>query len=849
MITPLPIVPHIPDIVNALVDHGRAVVTAEPGAGKTTWVPVALLDEPFLQKKKIFILEPRRLATRMAAYRMAALLGQSIGQTIGYQIRHERRMGPDTRIVVMTEGVFTRIIQNDPALSDAGLVIFDEFHERSIHTDLGLALCLEAAEVFRDDLKLMVMSATINQEDVSRIMGGVPVIKSDGVSHAVQTVYAPQKRLFGSGRFGEKACAAKVVTALQCHGGDILVFLPGVGEIRQVYRLLSDMISDKTVVVRPLYGNLSKEEQDAAILPSRPGTRKVVLATSIAETSLTIQGVRVVIDSGFMRVPRYDSGRAMERLKTLPVSKASADQRKGRAGRLGPGICYRMWSEAEQGLHPDFNTPEILQADLTSFCLELGLWGAVRPETLSWLNAPPKGAMTQAKNALSAMGAFDNEGRITAHGRELAGTGLHPRIGHMVVTAREKGMGTLACLIAGCLGEKDLFSDRETMRLSDIRLRLSVLLDLRQGAPVNREYGPINRGVVRTILKNAEKLERALDTKPSDICLDDAGTVLAFAYPERIAMAVPNTHGEYKMASGTAVFLLPDDPLSLESMIVCVDLDGNKTRSRIFSAVPYDMETLKRDFATTIKNRTIIGWNEKNQAVTAEKRESYGEVVLSSRPVINPDPEAVMDILISRIREKGLHVLPWTATLSNFRFRAVFLRSMEKDEDFPDLSDDALKDSLDLWLRPFLAGIRSFAQLKAIDLKSALTCMVSWDQKRKLDEHVPTHLVVPSGSRIPLDYEGVNSGLATSPVLSVRLQEMFGCMETPRILGGRVPVTVQLLSPAGRVMQVTRDLSSFWHNTYAQVKKDLKGRYPKHYWPDDPLTAIATAKTKKQMDR
>ncbi len=848
----LPIFEHIPAVRKALEEKGRAVVAAAPGAGKTTGIPLALLDEPFLKDKKILMLEPRRLATRMAAARMAELLGEPLGKTVGYQIRNERVAGPGCRIMVMTEGILTRKIQNDPELDGVGLVIFDEFHERNIQTDLGLALCLDIAGSLRPDLKILVMSATVDTDSVAGLLGQAPVICSEGVCYPVETIYRKWKAPERSSAVNVKDCAAQVVKALEHHDGDILVFLPGAGEIRALNDLLSGMVNGAFVRVHPLYGNLDKKEQDAAVRPSETGFRKVVLATSIAETSLTIEGVTVVIDSGFMRVPRYYSGSSMGRLETWPVSRASADQRRGRAGRLAPGVCYRMWAEEDNALHPEFNTPEILQADLTGLVLELALWGVREPDTLSWLDSPPYGPYVQAQDHLKKIGAVDGGGRITAHGKSLSALGLHPRWGHMLVSAKKMGMGSLACHLASLIGERDfiLSSDRE--RPSDVRLRLAVLRGAKNGEITGDEETrglAVNRGTVTQVLRNAEKLERDLGITPSTIEPENAGRLLAWAYPERIAMAVKGAHGVFKMASGSAVYVSESDPLSLESMIICVDLDGRRTRAKVFLAAPYSMELIEDDFSHAITRSQVLEWDSGSRSVLSVIRQSYENLVLRSEISDHADPQAVRVLMMDRIRKEGLDVLPWTPSLLDLRARALFVRHASASEDFPDLGEQALESSLERWLEPFLDGVRSFNQLKKIDLTSAVMNLLSWDARKKLDELAPTHLTVPSGSRIPLDYRVVDNKLHTSPVLNVRLQEMFGCLETPRVAGGRVPVTVQLLSPAGRVMQVTKDLASFWKNTYEQVKKDLKGRYPKHYWPDDPYSATATSRTKKHMDK
>ena len=843
----LPIEPHIPDIIAALGTHGKAVVVAEPGAGKTTRIPLALLEHCSFSGKNIVMLEPRRLAARMAAARMADLLGEPVGETVGYQIRNERVIGSRTRIHVITEGILTRRIQHDPELCDTGLVIFDEFHERNIHSDLGLALCLEISEVFRKDLNILVMSATMEAEAVSRLLADAPVIKSQGKSFPVTTLYQKRKRSDQNRGFNEKDCASVTMKALEQHQGDILVFLPGAGEIRKISSILGSTIVDPNVSIHSLYGNLDKKDQDAAIQPSKPGTRKIVLATSIAETSLTIEGVCIVIDSGFMRVPRYYPGYAMGRLETLPVSKASADQRRGRAGRLGPGVCYRLWAEEDHVLHPAYNTPEIYHADLTALALELALWGVRDIHDLKWLDVPPAGAYEQALNVLSMLGAIDGSGHITGHGKKLSNLGMHPRLGHMLVKAKDKGQGSLACLIAALLSERDFLVERDTKKQTDIRLRLSVLHDYLMGKKHEIKDTVIHKHLVFTIVSNAKKYEKDLGIKPSSFCVDDAGVLLSYAYPERVAMAKKGVFGSFKLATGPSVYFSDTDSLCSESMVVCADLDGQRKNSRIYLAAPYAMTNLENDFGHIIKKSETLRWDEPSKSVVSQISYSYDQLVLYSRAGSMEDKEAVSGLMIRYIREQGLQILLWTRDLKNIKARAFFLGSLGMLNDFPDLGDDALEKNLEQWLKPFLSNVRSLAHLKKMDLSTAFMSLLTWNQKKQLDTMAPTHVVVPSGSRLQLDYEPVENKLKKSPVLSVRLQEMFGCATTPRIAGGKIPLTLHLLSPAGRIMQVTQDLESFWENTYEQVKKDLKGRYPKHYWPDNPLCAMPTSRTRKKM--
>jgi ATP-dependent helicase HrpB len=838
----LPIESVMPDIRKALAGHGCAVVEAAPGAGKTTLVPLRLLDEPWLAGKSIVILEPRRLAARMAAARMADLLGESVGKTVGYQIKNDRKISAQTRIHVLTEGILTRRIQSDPQLDGTGLVIFDEFHERNLVSDLGLALCLEIREALRQDLGILVMSATLDSEPVARMINQAPLIRCEGRQFPVETIYLKRKPQ----DFIESTCTACVFEALSQHEGDILVFLPGVGEIRRVQAQIEARLDDHRISVHPLYGNLDKKDQDAAIRPSPPDKRKIVLATSIAETSLTIEGVRIVIDSGLMRTPRYFSGTGMSRLETLPVSRAGADQRRGRAGRLGPGICYRLWVEAETALHPEFSSPEILNSDLTSLVLELAVWGVQRPDQLKWLDLPPQGTFDQARELLIRLGALHSDQTISTHGKTLAALGLHPRLAHMLVEGKAQGKGTLACLTASLLQEGDILPGNDPFRSTDIRDRLSILTAFRQNAMEKGFRLPVNVGRCRSIVQNARVLEQRLDLRPDSVNVDDAGSVLALAYPERIALGDGRTPGTFKLASGMAAGLPDGDLLGREPMIVCADMDGNRTRSRIYLAAPVDRSWFEEMFNNRIEQNERVIWD--GHAVVSIRRKTYGRLVLSERMEPCTDDDRVLELMISLIREKGLDFLPWTRHLRELRERIRFLRQVDGFGDLPDVDDAALIDQLDTWLSPFLVGIRSLAQLKRLDLSQPFFSLLSWKQRQLIDDQAPTHLTVPSGSRIPLAY-GIGQDRSGSPVLSVRLQEMFGLTETPRIAGGRVPVTVHLLSPSGRPVQVTQDLESFWKTTYDQVKKDLKGRYPRHHWPDDPLRATATHRSKKSMDR
>lgn len=861
----LPVVEVVPDLCQALAAHKRAVLQAPPGAGKTTFVPLALLDQPWLGKKKIILLEPRRLAAKACAAHMAGLLGEKPGQTIGYQIRMERCRGPHTRIEIITEGILTRRLQSDPSLEQAGLVIFDEFHERHIHSDLGLALCLEAAELFNPDLRILVMSATMDMPALSALLAHAPMILSQGKTHPVVLHYLPPRALAGQNSWFalKAACLAAVERALGGETGDILVFLPGAREIQdmaQALRALKNRGSlekpDPDLSILPLLGNLSWADQAAAIAPSRPGRRKIVLATSIAETSLTIEGVGVVVDSGLMRVPRFSPATGMSRLETISVSQASADQRQGRAGRTGPGLCYRIWSEQQSQGMAAFNRPEILSADLASLVLELAQWGVTDPQDLKWLDVPPQAAFDQARDLLIQLRALDRQGRITDHGRRILAAGIHPRLAHMILVADQKGQGLLACRLAALVGEGDIFYFKGQAHDPDVRLRLEALAGLEvqpRGPGGSGSPGPgqasqgnfpgLNEPLARAILKNAVKIGKELKIQSRGLDLDQAGRVLAFAWPERVAQKRSKQDLFYRMASGSGAFFRRVNSLSACPYLVAIHLDGNQTNAGIFLAAPYSEQALEQDFQDQIQIREKVFWDKQTKSVKAVCQTTYARLILQETSMADPSPESVLACLVQGIQQTGLSLLPWTRNLRQFQQRALFLKSRGLFTDLPDLSDAAMAETLAVWLGPFLGQVHSAAGLKQVDLTSALTSLLTWEQQQAIHTHAPTHLTVPSGSRIPLQY-GDDTGVLESPVLAVRLQEMFGLTQTPTIARGRVLVTLHLLSPAGRPVQITQDLDSFWKNTYSAVKKDLMGRYPKHYWPEDPLAARPTHRTK-----
>ncbi|HYR67602.1 MAG TPA: ATP-dependent helicase HrpB, partial [Reyranella sp.] len=756
----LPVDEALPRLKQALQSRNAAVLVAPPGAGKTTRVPLALLDAPWLGGRKIVMQEPRRLAARAAARRMAATLGEPVGETVGYRVRLDTKVGPRTRIEVVTDGLFLRLLQDDPSLDGVGCVIFDELHERGLETDLSFALVREAQTALREDLRVIAMSATLDPGPVSDRLGGAPVIESAGRMFAVDTRYLDREP---AGRI-EDAVASTVRRALAEEGGSALVFLPGVGEIRRVEERLANLGSH--VDVAPLYGDLSPADQDRAIAPAPAGRRKVVLATAIAETSLTIEGVRLVIDSGLMRMPRFSPRSGMTRLETMRVSQASADQRRGRAGRLEPGVCYRLWTEeAQRGLLP-FTPPEILDADLAPLALELALWGA-SDTTLPWLTPPPAAALATARGLLVDLGALDPSGAITAHGRAMARLGQHPRLAHLVLKGRALGQGKVAALLAAILSERDFLRLPPGQRDADLRHRVDIAL------------GGKRDGALRLIQESARRLmPRDARTETPDVSM--TGALLALAYPDRIGRRRPGTAGRYLLSGGRGAALTEGDPMANEEFLVVADLDGSAQDSRIFLAAPITAAEIEELYADRIVAEQTVHWSPRDGAVLARRRRRLGALILEDKPLGRPDRDKLRAAMLDGVRQLGLAALPWTDDLAKWRERVAFLRRL--DDSWPDLSDTNLLVSLESWLAPFLDGVSRKDHLARIDLGAALKALVSWDKQRALDRLAPTHIEVPSGSRVPVDY-----GNPAEPTLSVRLQEMFGLLDTPRLADGRVP--------------------------------------------------------------
>lgn len=813
----LPIDAVLPSLLATLEAANAAVLQAPPGTGKTTRVPLALLEADFLGTRKIVMLEPRRLAARSAARYMAALLGEEAGHTVGYRTRLDTRVSAATRIEVVTEGILSRLLQADEELQDYGVVIFDEFHERSLQADLGLALVRECQQVLREDLRVLVMSATLDAAPIARLLGDAPVLRCPGQMHPVEVRYSPPGRTPWLDHLAQVVRQAAVGES-----GSLLVFLPGEGEIKRLAERLDGGLPDD-MQLAPLYGQLAGEAQDFAIAPPPAGVRKLVLATAIAETSLTIEGVRVVIDAGFVRAPEYDPGSAMTRLVTRRLAAANAEQRKGRAGRLGPGVCIRLWSEEENSRLAPFATPEIAQADLSATVLELAQWGVHDPATMAWLDVPPAATWAQAVGLLQTLEALDKSAVITAHGRAMLGLGLPPRLAHMVLRGRERGLGDLAADLAALLSERDLFPSGYGADLHD---RLMLL----QGEP---SPGQADRGRLRLVRESARRLYQRNVSKRKAGDSEAAGLLLALAFPDRVAQRRPGGPARYVLANGRGAFLPDEDRLAREPWLVVADLDGQAREARIFLAASVTVADLEDVLSGAMAKQEFVSWDTATQSVQAREQRVLGALVLEDRPLASASPQRVRGVLMQAVREAGVAMLPWTDGLRQWQARVGRLHELEP-EAWPDVSDAALADTFGEWAGPWLDGVTRFSHLAKFPLHEALSARLDWPQQQALDRELPTHLTVPTGSRIAIDYTA-----DPCPVLAVKLQEMFGLMATPKLANGRVPLTIHLLSPAQRPVAVTQDLASFWANAYADVRRDLRGRYPRHPWPENPLTAEA----------
>jgi ATP-dependent helicase HrpB len=830
----LPVTTTLDELASALSANSAVILVAPPGAGKTTVVPLSLADSPWLGGKRIIMLEPRRVAARAAARRMSWLLNERVGTSVGFRVRNETRVGPKTRIEVVTEGVLTRMLHEDSALEDFGLVIFDEFHERTLQGDLGLALTLQTQALLREDLRILVMSATLDVDAVSRVLGGAPVVQSEGRSFPVDVKYTPART--GQGLDG--AVLMTVRRALVQHSGDILVFLPGIGEINQVARGLGAVEEAMGAAVHILHSSTPAEAQDAAISPSSDGRRKIVLASSIAETSITIDGVVVVVDSGFARAPKFSPRTGLTRLETVRVSRASAQQRAGRAGRTAPGVCFRIWNEHDQQSLPERAQPEILEADLAPLSLELAAAGVADTGVLRWINPPPAAALSTARQLLAQLQALDERGNITRHGREMSRLALHPRLAHMVLKSRELRLLPLACDVAALLGERDVVRTTKSGEDVDLRSRVAQLNKFRkQGdasavAPAN-----VDRAALERVSREAAQLRKA--TRANELPGDEraTGLLLALAYPDRVALRRDKVSSRFLMVNGTGAALPMSQALSASEMIVVADLDGRKPESRIWLAAPVDAEDIVAHFGDLIEKSSLHTWDDNTNSVRLLQRERLGALVLREASAPPVDLVEAAQILSARVAEARLAPLPWTAAARAAQERVAFLRA--HGADIADISDAALLRDAGEWLPAQLHGRTSWSDLKSVDLFALLMAMIGWKKKAELDELAPTHIVVPTGSAISVDYSDPQA-----PMLAVRLQELFGLAATPRVMGGKVAVTIQMLSPAGRPVQVTRDLAGFWSTSYFEVRKEMRGRYPKHEWPEKPMEAKATRRAK-----
>ncbi|TVP53142.1 MAG: ATP-dependent helicase HrpB [Halomonadaceae bacterium] len=833
-----PIAALIPDLLKHLSHHNTVLLQAPPGAGKTTVVPLALMaDAPWAQTGRIVMLEPRRLAARSAARFMAAQLGEPLGERVGLRTRLETRVSPRTRIEVVTEGVLTRMLQKDPGLEGVALVIFDEFHERSLQADMGLALARESQQALREDLRLLIMSATLDADPLSQLLDNAPVLTSAGRSWPVTLSYHPPKRQQGL----EDQVSRVIHQALAEQAGSLLVFLPGAGEIRRVQQRLTGQLPGDTDLC-PLYGALKAEAQDRAISPASGGRRKVVLATAIAETSLTIAGITVVIDAGLERRPRFDPRSGMSRLVTERVSQAAAEQRRGRAGRLEPGHCYRLWSQSEQQGLPRHSPAAILSADLAPLALELAQWGSRDPGDLTWLDLPPAAHWEQAVDLLKWLDALDQEGAITAHGKAMNALGLPPRLAHMVIKGRQQGQGQLAAELAVLLSEQDLMAFTQS---SDLRERLLLLRGQRQHPQVDRgRLQSLQQALSRLVTGSARGRPRD-PVQPPEHGEQSTGELLALAFPDRVARRRPGIEPRYQLSNGRGARLADNDPLAGEPWLVAAELDGDRREARIYLAGPVTLAGLKQALTGHIRGQEESEWDQHRGTVMCYQRRRLGALILEEGPGTAPSAEQIEQALLAEVQRQGLQCLPWTPRARQWCGRVRLLHRLWPGQ-WPQVSEAALIDQLPQWLGPYLAGIRRWSGVQQLPLTEALNSLLDYPQQQSLKRLAPETLTLPGGHQAPLDYT-VQGAEDAGPVLAIKLQGLFGCDATPTVADGQQPVTLHLLSPARRPLAVTSDLGSFWRQGYPQVCKECRGRYPKHPWPEDPLTATATLTVKNRQ--
>jgi ATP-dependent helicase HrpB len=822
--TPLPIDAVLDQLARTLASHNAAVLVAPPGAGKTTRVPLALLDAPWLKNKKIIVLEPRRIAARASAERMAHTIGERVGETVGYRVRFSSKVSRATRIEVVTEGIFSRRILDDPELTGVAAVLFDEFHERSLDADLGLALARDAQVGLREDMRILVMSATLDGARVAKLLGDAPVISSEGRAFPVETRYLGRK----ADAPLERQMADAIGTALRADPGSVLAFLPGAAEIRRTQNFLGERVHDASIEIVPLFGALDAAVQDRAIAPAPKGHRKVVLATSIAETSLTIEGVRIVVDSGVARVPRYEPDIGLTRLETVRASRAAVDQRRGRAGRTEPGVCYRLWDEPQTASLAAYTQPEILSADLSSLVLDLAQWGVSDPSGLAFLDQPPAPALKEARSLLRELGALDGDGRITAEGESLRELALPPRLARMIVDSHRLGAGEEAAEIAAVLTERGLGGDGV-----DLDARLDQF---------RRDRSPrasSARSLAQRWASQVAASEDANAAAPSS-SFPSTGVILAFAFPDRVARNRGN--GGFVLANGRGAAVDQASALARAPYIAVAELTGTAANGRILLAAPIAQADIEVRFADHIENTDEISFDRGAMALRARRKRTLHAITLSEAPMaLSPSAETAR-VLADGLIASGLDKLPWSKPLKQWRDRVMFLRKAEGDTSqnpWPDLSDDALVVQREAWLVPALYDKTSLKEFSAGDLSDALMTLLPWELRARLEREAPTHFEAPTGTALAIDYEAEQG-----PTIAVRLQELFGLGIHPSIAKGAVPLVLELLSPAHRPVQVTRDLPGFWRGSYAAVRSDLRGRYPRHPWPEDPASAMPTRRVK-----
>ena len=817
----LPVADVIPEVQQKLSEQNTLIVQAPPGAGKSTLLPLALLEEVWLSGKKILMLEPRRLAAKSIAQRMSQMLGEPVGETVGYRVRFETKVSANTKIEVLTEGILTRVIHSDNSLEGVGLIIFDEFHERSIHADVAMALTRETQQVLRDDLKLMVMSATLDMPKLSEMLNA-KVVLSEGRQYPVQILYAGDSDEY----MIPELTARTVQNAVNNQDGDVLVFLPGQGEIRKCEEILRKSLKDFRI--HPLYGQLPFNKQQQAILPDKNGQRKVVLATSIAETSLTIQGIKIVVDSGYGRTQKFDPNSGLSRLETIQISKDSADQRAGRAGRLSEGVCYRMWSSVTQSRLQEHRVPEIEAADLASLVLDLAQWGVVDVNQMAWLSPPPKGHLAQASDVLHDLGALE-KGKLTEHGKAVHKLPCHPRIAHMLLMAEEDDMLALATDIAALLEERDPLPKEAGI---DINLRIEALRRFRK-----EQAGP---GRLRQIEKIASQYRKLFDIEADNSSVDDyeTGFLLAQGFPERIACARPGNNAQFQLANGKIAQASHKDDLANESWLAVANVNAREGIGRIFLASTLNPQ----DLHSLVKHQEIITWDTRSGGLIASRDMRIGNIVLKSTPLPNPDENHLVEAICDAVKREGERLLNFDEAFEQLFNRVSSLRKWNPDQNWPDFSKESLLMTCEDWLSPYLSGVKTPEQLNKLNIAEILTHSLEYEQQEQLKSLTPLKIEVPSGSQIKVNYQPFGA----QPILAVRLQECFGLEDTPKMNNGKIGVLMHLLSPGFKPVQVTSDLKSFWENTYFEVKKELKRRYPKHSWPENPHDAEAVRGVKRK---